>query len=408
MRTRNIYIYTIFAAAGAVTFISPLSGQSGGQAPVARYTMDAETTAGLGAANMGSIMSSMMGGGGGNQANHSLILHLGSQRDPTGGTSQGEHFMPQGALLGKSVPLETGQGSSATSSTPIERPKGRLLIFWGCGAHAPKGQPVVIDFAKVASGQFPPNLFSTAIPKDYEVSKSNSRGYGEWPNRKRTKSLQPGSSLLGQHRITSNFTPEINFTLANDFMAPVSVRGAPSADGSVPLNWNSVPNATGYYASVIGMRPDNRGNMGDIIWWVSSSSQQIGGALWDWISPSQVQNLIGRKIVMPPSQTSCTVPAEVKQAGGEMLMGQLHAYGPQADFAYPPRPANARTPWKPEWTTRVRFRSTGSWISGMPGMDEMGSMADNSNGEQGQKQKKKKCGKGLGGLLGGAIGVPGC
>ena len=44
---------------------------------------------------------------------------------------------------------------------------------------------------------------------------------------------------------------------------------------------------------------------------------------------------------MPPSQTQCTIPAEVKQAGGPMLMTQLFAYGPEANFSWPDRPANA-------------------------------------------------------------------
>ncbi|MGA1808508.1 hypothetical protein VH565_15450, partial [Sphingobium sp. 11R-BB] len=50
---------------------------------------------------------------------------------------------------------------------------------------------------------------------------------------------------------------------------------------------------------------------------------------------------------MPPSQTSCTVPSQVVQSGGEMLMGSLYAYGPEANFAYQPRPADPKIAWKP-------------------------------------------------------------
>ena len=45
------------------------------------------------------------------------------------------------------------------------------------------GQPVVIDFAKVAAGQVPPNLFTSTVPRIREVMASNSASYADWPNR---------------------------------------------------------------------------------------------------------------------------------------------------------------------------------------------------------------------------------
>ncbi len=71
---------------------------------------------------------------------------------------------------------------------------------------------------------------------------------------------------------------------------------------------------------------------------------------------------------MPPSQTSCAIPAEVKAAGGPIMMTQLFAYGPQADFSYPARPARAAASWKPEWIARVRYRANAMVMHGMPGM----------------------------------------
>src|SRR3546814_20829524 len=76
--------------------------------------------------------------------------------------------MPADMKLGASVPLVTPQRTSGTiDRTPTEapenfqRPKGRLLLFWGCGVHAGAGQPVVIDFSRIAQGQMPPPLFSS-------------------------------------------------------------------------------------------------------------------------------------------------------------------------------------------------------------------------------------------------------
>ena len=52
--------------------------------------------------------------------------------------------------MGKSVPLFWEEGKETPGNETFERPKGRLLLYWGCGAKAGPGQPVVIDFAKVA------------------------------------------------------------------------------------------------------------------------------------------------------------------------------------------------------------------------------------------------------------------
>ena len=52
------------------------------------------------------------------------------------------------------------------------------------------------------------------------------------------------------------------------------------------------------------------------------------------------------------------------------MMTQLYAYGPQADFSYPERPANAPRGWQPEWIARVRFRANTMLMPGMPGMGD--------------------------------------
>ena len=51
-----------------------------------------------------------------------------------------------------------------------------------------------------------------------------------------------------------------------------------------------------------------------------------------------------------------------------MMFGNLIAFGPEANFAYPPRPANPATPWAPDWSARVRYRSMTSWMIGGPAM----------------------------------------
>lgn len=409
------------AASALVALLATPGATQQSTAPIARYSIDASTTSGMAAmgSGMGGAMS-MMFGGGGSKMIHTLDLRLGSTRAPTGGEPKADHFMPVGAKLGKSVPLVTPQpGTPAPREEndkemprDFQKPKGRLLIFWGCGAKAPKGQPVVIDFAKVAAGQVPPGLFTSGvnIPADWAIRLANSKTYGAWPNGKDRKTVSAESSLIGEHRIAGNYSPEIKFSLAQDFMPAITGKASDIAGGATMLSWNSVTNATGYYAWTMGFNPGPDGQANDMVWWSSSASQNFGGALWDWIAPATVSRLITQKVVMPPSQTSCIMPAEVKQAASQFVMGNLYAYGPEANFAYPPRPADPKIVWKPEWTARVRYRSNTMWFINGPDMG--GAMArggeDNTSGnDDGKPKKKKRCGGGIGGMLAGAAGL-GC
>jgi hypothetical protein len=396
----------IVCTAGAIALSAPAVSQ-GASGPIARYTVDASTTSGLGAmgagGGFGAAMSMMRGGGG--QVSHELMLRLGSSRAATG-APKADHFVPQASGLAPSVPLVTPERTRSEPyvSGPMpqgQMPRGRLLLYWGCGEHAPKGQPVVIDFAKMAKGQVPPGLFAQGLnlPDDWEIMASNSTTYGEWPNARDSRTVPARSSLLGPHKVVSTYAPQIDFTLADDFMPALQPRSANLASGAVRLDWNALPKATGYYAWLMGAKSGG-GQDADMVWWSSSSTQQFGGALAGWLSPAAVAKLVAAGTVMPSSQTSCTVPAEVKQAAGEVAMTQLYGYGPQADFAYPPRPANAKAAWKPEWIARVRFRSNSTIMLGMPGMD-----ADvSASTDQPAPAAKPKC-KGLKGIAMRAAGL---
>ena len=411
MPSQTIRKALFFTTAASLTLLAagPVSSQQAAS-PIARYDMDVGTVTGLAAmgGGIGGGLSMMFGGGSNKQA-HELVLRLGSSNAPTG-TPKADHFMPPAVKLGTSVPLLTPKPSTRTDDVPdqmpqdFQRPKGRLLIYWGCGAKAGPGQPVVIDFAKLSAGQVPPDLFAGAMPIDRSVRPGTSKTYGEWPNAETRKLVSADSSLIGDHRIAGNYSPEIRFALAQDFMPAITGKATPATGGATQINWNSVTSATGYYAWVMSAKANSKGEFQDMVWWSSSASRQFGGALWDWIAPAQVARLIQQQVVMPPSQTSCTVPAEVAAAGGDFALGNLYAYGPEANFAYPPRPANAKTPWKPEWTARVRYRSNSMWLLNEP---DMGAMM-NGGDEAEPPRKKKKCKGGLGGLLGAVVTGEGC
>jgi hypothetical protein len=357
----------LLAGASAVVALTPALTQPQSQASTARYTMDAGTLSGMaamaqGGGGIGSVMAMMRGGN--NQAAHELVLRLGSAQAPTGGAAQADHFMPEGMRLGRSVPL-TYRRTPTGTGTPQqgELPRGRLLLFWGCGEHAGAGQPVVIDFASMARGEIPPGLYAAGLnlPDDWSVRPDNSTTYGDWPNSDDGRRVDGAASLLGHHRVTGNYAPEISFDLAEDFMPALVPTGSELRSGALAMQWNALDRATGYYAWAIGAGQRDR----DMVWWTSASTRQFGGPFADWISPAAARSYIEAGTLMPPSQHDCTIPAEVTQAAGEGFMASLYAFGPQVDFSYPPRPANAGASWRPDWIARVRFRSMAMMIPGM-------------------------------------------
>lgn len=390
-----------FVIGTAIAQRGPTSG------PVARYDIRAGTVTGFAAMGAGGGMGAAMGmmfGGGQGKAQHELLLRLGSSRAPTG-APKADHFMPAGAKLGKSVALVTPvEEREVRDQLPGERegrrPTGRILIFWGCGANAPKGQPVVIDLAKVAAGQMPPGLWSTTVIRDFGPTKANSKTFGRWPAED-GKFARPDSALPGAHRVVGNYSPEIAFTLTKDFMAPLRVSNAEQPGGASLASWNAIPEATGYILTLFGGKRGPGEEMGDVVMWTSSAGRQFGGGLSDWITAAQAAQLVREKTLLAPTATTCMIPAEVRRASPDFRMGMMTAFGPQEDFSYPPRPADPKAAWNLEWTVRVRHRSTTGWMD-MPGMPNMG---QNDGAQPAKPACKPKIG--LGGILGGVI-KPGC
>ena len=224
----------LVAAAGAASSAPEHQVVTG---PVAEYWMSASTSTGMGGMmggggrpNMAQLMS---GGFNPNQASHSLTLQLGSARKPEGGAPTAQHRPPAGLNTDPFLPLVTPEQQAAPShqegqSSPppqYHEPHGRMLIFWGCGEHAGPNQPYVIDFAKMASGQGAQQMMALmrglAISPMQPPSPTRNATYGEWPNQKSSGPVPPDGSLVGQHLVKGNYSPDIAFSLspAQDFLA---------------------------------------------------------------------------------------------------------------------------------------------------------------------------------------------
>jgi hypothetical protein len=338
-------------------------------------------------------MMQMMQGGGG-QVAHTLNLYLASRNRAA--APQAEHLIPPGMQMGESLPLVTPAAPKpvreATPGMPpnFQRPKGRMLIYWGCGEHAGAGQPTVIDFSKLAAGQMPPGFAAmmSAVRAAQPPRPGQSPGYGEWPNDRDSRPVPASASLLGAHRVEGNYSPPIGFTLGQgqDFMPALGLReGGTQPSRAVALTWNPAAGATGYALSMFGSS-----SAGDMVIW-SSANKPTAFPNMDYLSPAQVKPLVASGAVLAPSTSQCTVPAEVvaaSPAGMVMMIG----YGPEAFFSDKPK--------SPTWTVRVRHKSASSLMLGMGGMD---ADLDNRSMQQDpapQQKPKKRKGFGLGDLLG--------
>ena len=159
-------VWTCLAAAGGAALVAaPAIPQSQKIIPPKTvYWLSASTQAGFGipgaAAPSTSDMMRMAMGGGGSGPIKMLRLDLGSKLLPAAAPALADHLVPPGLNMGASLPLRAPRKApSPTGDDEFERPKGKLLLFWGCGETARPGQPVTIDFAKLAAGEIPANLF---------------------------------------------------------------------------------------------------------------------------------------------------------------------------------------------------------------------------------------------------------
>ena len=360
------------------------------------YWMSADTASGMagmaagggqGGMDAGALMKAMRGGD--SAFVRTLTLQLGSPRRASGAPSA-EHLPPAGLQAGASLPLLTPQATPRASGAvqpwgQTERPKGRMLVYWGCGEKARPGQPAVIDFAAMAAGKMPPAFANAALKPMTPPSPATAATYGEWPN-ERTRTRVPASgSLVGEHVVRGNYTPEMKFALGagQDFLAPVALTSnSAGASGSIPLAWKPVPGAKAWFGAVMGAAQN-----GDFVIWTSSETQAAMMA-FDYVAEADLGRLVQSKVLMPATADRCTVPAEVAKAAPQSMLS-LIAFGGESNVSQP-KPAGAPRGWQPEWTVKLRTKSTHMGLLGMEMADMGGEEFDEEEAAEADDRPAKK------------------
>lgn len=330
-----------------------------------------------------------------------LSLQLGSTRSSADPSA--EHLPPQGLRAGERLPLVSpGKGVPKADGRPDyrpgipDKPKGRIELYWGCGEVAPSGQPVVIDLATMKPGAASPFGAIPDVKAMVPPSAGRHATYGEWPGGKNGTRVPRAASLVGDHVVQGNYSPEIRFAVAdgNDFLAPLAPQSAKLASGAVKVSWPVLANARGYILTVTGARDD-----GTIVMWTSSVVRMPGRALPDYLEQSDIARLVQQRILLGPAAAECVVPSAVGRAS-ESAMLMMTAYGPEGNYGAP-RGAPAG------WGVKLRTKATHMSMLGVDVASLMAGGEDADSDTRTSEAKPKKKRGLLRGVIGGALGLPG-
>jgi hypothetical protein len=380
----------------AVTVAVALANVSAGQAqaasdkkqvvkpPVAQAWIDVATFSGMGLPGMGgmtgggavganpmAMLGGMFGGGGKNDFGNTKTGANGSWVDVTLFTRNNPNLteavqtVPQGSRLAPELKLVAPRMQKAERipdddevvREEDEPPKGKVYLYWGCGDTVRPGQPRMLDMSKASVDEF----------KKFFVSRSATQrgahlaaGRPAWPNKEDDRLVPSGASLVGEHAFKGQGVPDsLRFAIgpAQDIMPALELSQRDSA-GATRLEWKRLPTARAYFLSAMGSKgPDDK----ELVFWTSSEQPELGTRLIDYQTNPAVDRWLKDGVLLSPGTRTCVLP---KGIFGEGAMLRMIAYGSELNLAHPPRPADPRTPWEPEWAVKVRVKSVATTVLG--------------------------------------------
>ena len=401
---RRFLTTTLLAAVSISPVLTAPSVHAQDAPPLAQYWIDAAANSmsipGMEDAGGGGLMGSIMGSmAGGNRDSSSpgrwLDLALYARNKPG---ADGTHTIPPTLKMGESLPLLAYKQAARTpggreTEEQYERPKGRILLYWGCGETVRAGQPRVVDFSKSSPEEYGKFMSGRSAP---DRGARHPAGHAVWPNERDRQQVPRDASLTGNHAVSGEGVPaSLKFAVAanHDFLASIRMTAAGDPKAAVTTGWNSIEHAGAYFLTAIGTK--RSGGAPDMVMWSSSDVPEPGWGLMDYLPPSLVTRYLGEKVLLPPATTQCVIPGGIF-ADTEGAMVRMIAYGPELNLAHPPRPARAGAPWNPEWAVRVRTKSTGMTMLGgderrsSRGSDRPGRSSDAGSDKSGDASGENK------------------
>jgi hypothetical protein len=353
--------------------------------PVAQAWIDVATFGGLGlpgfATNPMGALGSLFGGGGSNRFGQTQAMSSGRFVDVTLATrnnpqlNEAAQAVPAG-FMSPALKLQSPRESKGTTPEPgderatepeYDKPKGRLLLYWGCGPTVRAGQPRIVDFA---------NATPADLARVFQARRATQRGTHEavgrpvWPSKDDTRNVPAQATLVGEHAYTGLGVPDgfkFQIPAAQDLMPAIALKQAEAA-GATNLEWQALPTARAYFISAMGAKEgakDGGKDAGtDMILWTSSEQPDAGFGLIDYQTNTAVDRWLKEQVLLAPQATRCTVPKGVFAPGAGAMLRMI-AYGSEMNVAYPPRPADPKAAWEPQWAAKVRVKSVTTAMLGM-------------------------------------------
>ena len=244
-----------------------------------------------------------------------------------------------------------------------ERPKGKLLLYWGCGATVRPGQPKVLDMATASA---------TDMAKFFVSRRATQRGAHSavgrpvWPSPADERMVPDNASLVGEHQFSGSGVPEgfrFQIQAAQDLMPALQMQQVDQG-GATDLTWAALPTARAYFIAGMGAAKQD-----EMVIWTSSEVPEAGFGLIDYQTNAAVDRWLKEKVLLAPATTHCAVPKGVFPGQGGML--RAIAYGNELNLAPPPRPADPKAVWEPVWAAKLRVKSVATVMLGMPQMGQM-------------------------------------
>jgi hypothetical protein len=401
MNTFHAFVLASFATGLAATVAAQPKQevkppQSQAWIDVATFSGFGMPTGASGGTNPMGAIGGLFGGGGASKVNF-LMTHTGgsgrfvdvtlmTRRNPQ--LADATQNVPPGFLSPALKLLAPRDAPAAPRETDDEvgqeppRPQGKISLYWGCGDAVRAGQPRVVDFASATAAELA-QVFQSRRATQRGAHSANGRPH--WPNPTDARAVPDGASLVGAHEFTGSGVAEgfrFSIPAAQDLMPSMQLQQADQG-GAIGLSWVAQPNARAFFVAGIAARGQN-----EMVAWTSSELPDLGTGLVDYQTNAAVDRWLREKVLLPPATTRCTVPKGVFTEGA---MLRAIAYGNELNLVHPPRPADPKVPWEPEWAVKVRVKSVASAVVGMASMEEMrsGGTQEAKDSEPAEKKEAK-------------------
>ncbi|MDP1733037.1 MAG: hypothetical protein Q8L44_01600 [Sulfuritalea sp.] len=393
----NVHVVTAAVFAVLLTIPPTVSAQSAAP-PEAQAWIDIATFSGMGmpmggmagaGASPMSALGGMFGGKAGvgsNSFGNTRSMSAGRWVDVTvrsranPNLEEAQQAVPEGFLspalelkTPKNAPPPPRDEEDVRHEEP-EKPKGRMLLYWGCGNEIRPGQPKVLDMATAGPGDFAKFFVGRSAT---QRGAHSAAGRPVWPNPDDSRMVPASASLQGQHAFSGKGIPDgfrFQIPAAQDLMPPLTLEQAAS-NGATDLSWNAIATARAYFVSAMGSNDKE-----DMVMWTSSELADTGFGLMDYQTNAAVDRWLKEKVLLMPNTTRCTVPKGVFGEHGGML--RLIAYGDELNLAHPPRPKDAKAKWQPVWAVKLRVKAVTNGVLGMSGQGRAGDAGRERNKPQ--------------------------